>query len=146
LLCQIGNALRKKNSHVFIAPFDVRFPKKENVTDDQVFIVYQPDLCIVCDKSKIDSRGCIGPPDFIIEVLSRKQPDLTAKFDTYQESGVKEYWVVHPEEETVLVYRHNGKTYDHIGLFSSDVELEVKALPGLSIDFEEVFGSIDLDD
>ena len=66
----------------------------------------QPDICVICDPEKIEEKGCLGAPDWIIEILSKhtSTKDLTKKFEVYEECGVKEYWVVHPLDETVLVY------------------------------------------
>ena len=64
---------------------------------------------MVCDLSKLDQQGCNGAPDWIIEILSpaTSKKDLTEKFDLYQQAGVKEYWVVHPSEATIIPYRLN---------------------------------------
>lgn len=103
---QIANYLLKKKCQVFTAPFDVRLPFTKVQTDQAITTVVQPDLCVICDSSKIDSRGCLGAPDWIIEILSPQtsSKDLHEKFDVYEEAGVKEYWVVHPQEQTILVY------------------------------------------
>ncbi len=62
---------QKGNCKVFHAPFDVRLPKKpEDIQDDKIDTVVQPDVCVICDPSKIDERGCIGAPDMVVEVLS----------------------------------------------------------------------------
>ena len=66
-------AILKKNRgkcKVFVAPFDVRLPKNGETTDDKIYTVVQPDICVVCDMSKLDKRGCCGAPDLIVEVLS----------------------------------------------------------------------------
>ena len=84
---------------------------KKSKSDQEITTVVQPDLCVICDPSKIDDRGCIGAPDWIIEILSphTSSKDLTEKFDVYEEAGVKEYWVVHPQEQTLLVYTPGQK-------------------------------------
>ncbi|MEZ4847443.1 MAG: Uma2 family endonuclease [Bacteroidia bacterium] len=95
---------------VFHAPFDVRLPLPPSLAkDDQIDTVVQPDICVVCDKEKLEEKGCIGPPDWVIEILSpgTAQKDLREKFDVYEFSGVKEYWLAHPHEQTLLVYRLN---------------------------------------
>lgn len=106
---------RTQTCNFFIAPFDVRLPKKGK-DDKEVFTVVQPDLCIVCDDSKLDSKGCIGAPDLVIEILSpgNSKKEMKHKFELYEEAGVKEYWVVRPEEENITIYTlENGK---YIGL------------------------------
>ncbi|WP_042344549.1 Uma2 family endonuclease, partial [Capnocytophaga canis] len=89
--------LRGKKCQLFSAPFDVRLPKKEE-KGDNIHTVVQPDLCIICDESKLDERGCIGAPDLIIEILSpgNSKKEMKNKFELYQESGVEEYWIVNP--------------------------------------------------
>ena len=112
LTLDIGNFLKGKKCQLFSAPFDVRLPlSSKQKTDKQITTVVQPDLCVVCDPSKIDERGCLGAPDWIIEILSMhtSAKDLREKFDVYEEADVKEYWVVHPQEQTVLVYTLDEK-------------------------------------
>ncbi|WP_392447926.1 Uma2 family endonuclease [Capnocytophaga canis] len=96
--------LRGKKCQLFSAPFDVRLPKKEE-KGDNIHTVVQPDLCIICDESKLDERGCIGAPDLIIEILSpgNSKKEMKNKFELYQESGVEEYWIVNPTDENILV-------------------------------------------
>jgi len=68
--------------------------------------VVQPDICVVCDSSKLDYRGCCGAPDMIVEILSPStaKRDLNEKFDLYEESGVKEYWIVYPFDREIHVF------------------------------------------
>jgi Uma2 family endonuclease len=78
-------ALIKQNKgkcKVFTAPFDVRFPKQGETADDKIDTVVQPDICVVCDLSKLDYRGCCGAPDMIVEILSPStaKKDVTEKF------------------------------------------------------------------
>ena len=112
LLLAIGQYFRKKKCKVYHAPFDVRLPLPSK--DDQQAIintVVQPDICVICDLSKLDQQGCNGAPDWIIEILSpaTSKKDLTDKFDIYQHAGVQEYWVVHPSEATIIPYRLNAQ-------------------------------------
>jgi len=82
----------KGRCEVFFAPFDVRFPKNGETAYDKIDTVVQPDICVICDLSKLDDRGCCGAPDMIVEVLSPStaKKDLTEKFNLYEEHGVKE--------------------------------------------------------
>lgn len=108
LFLQIGNYLQGKSCQIFAAPFDVRLPLPQyRQTPNKIDTVVQPDLCIICDPHKLDERGCIGAPDWIIEILSptTSQKDYTEKYEIYQHAGVREYWVVHPHEATVSIYR-----------------------------------------
>ena len=103
----IRHFLIGKTCKVFAAPFDVILPlPTEMQTEEKSNTIVQPDLCVICDLSKITRKGCSGAPDWIIEILSKgtAKKDITEKFEVYQNSGVKEYWIVHPDEETVLTY------------------------------------------
>ena len=93
-----------KNYFVFIAPFDVRLPvgKKGNVYKT----VVQPDLGIVCDLLKLEKSGIKGAPDLVVEILSpsNRQIEMHEKFEAYQASLVREYWIIHSEEQWMLQY------------------------------------------
>ncbi len=106
--------LEGKPCKVFHAPFDVRLPlPPHQVKNEQIDTVVQPDISVICDLNKLDIRGCLGAPDWIIEILSPStaSKDLREKFELYEFSGVREYWIVHPHEHTLLVYKldENGK-------------------------------------
>ena len=92
-----------------------RLPVKNRKKDNEVTTVVQPDICVICDESKIDSRGCCGAPDLVVEILSpgNSNKEIKLKFELYEEAGVKEYWIVYPEEESIAVFilNENGK-YD----------------------------------
>ncbi|HPH93046.1 MAG TPA: Uma2 family endonuclease, partial [Ferruginibacter sp.] len=98
----------------FLAPFDVRLIK-EKKEDKDIVTVVQPDICVICDASKIDERGCLGSPDWIIEILSpaTAKKDYNEKFNLYEENGVREYWVVNPDANVVdqYVLDESGKYY-----------------------------------
>ena len=72
ILWNLESFIRKNKGKckVFTAPFDVRFPKQGETADDKIDTVVQPDICVVCDLSKLDTRGCCGAPDMIVEILS----------------------------------------------------------------------------
>jgi len=137
--------LYKKECKLYHAPTDVRFPKNtKSNSDEHVYTVLQPDLFVVCDLSKLDARGCVGAPDFIIEIISAKnsQRDTRDKFEIYQEHGVREYWIIHPNDETVNVFvlDEHGK-FRFKGIFSGDDKIPVSIFNGdLEVDLTEVFG------
>lgn len=112
------NFFHKKKCKVYIAPFDVRLvdKKKNSTKDEDITTVFQPDLCVVCDESKLDKRGCIGAPDFIIEILSpgNSKKELKNKYELFEENGVKEYWLVDYVEKVIYRYILKGDIY--IGL------------------------------
>ncbi len=137
----LGNFLKNKPCKVYGAPFDVRFPK-ESKADKDVFTVLQPDICVVCDLTKLDARGCIGAPDLVVEVLSpgNNKKELLHKYKIYQEFGVKEYWVVSQSDQTILIY-----TLDDIGrfqpskLFTLSEQITSSVLPGFVLNLDDVF-------
>ncbi len=140
---ELGYYLKKKTCQVFPAPFDVRLSSNNLFADEQITTVVQPDLCVVCDPSKIDKRGCVGSPDLIIEVLSSStaKRDLDEKFHLYEESGVKEYWIVFPEEQVISVYLLNEITfqYELLKHFEKGEKLKVNILEDLIIDLNDIF-------
>ncbi|MDP2901844.1 MAG: Uma2 family endonuclease, partial [Methylovulum sp.] len=99
---------RHKPCQFFAAPFDVRLydRKKSVVANQDIYSVVQPDLCVICDENKLDTQGCLGVPDWIIEILSKgnTKREMRIKYDLYQESGVKEYWLVYPYEQAVYQF------------------------------------------
>ena len=134
--------LKGKKCKVFSAPFDVRLiNKRKSTTDKEITTVVQPDLCIICDLKKVDERGCLGSPDLIIEIVSKgnTKKELENKFDLYQENGVKEYWVVQPGDETVVVFDLIRGKYQYRKIYSNDGVVPVKVIKGLEIDLKEVF-------
>ncbi len=141
---QIANYLKRKKCQVFIAPFDVRLPVSPKKKEDKdINTVVQPDICVVCDASKIDERGCLGAPDWIIEVLSPRTSakDLSIKFEVYEEAGVREYWVIHPTEQTLMVYilNENGKYQGTLKPYIRTDTVKSITLPELEINLEEIF-------
>jgi len=135
--------LEKEPCKVFVAPFDVRLPRQSNDAKE-IYTVFQPDVCVVCDTSKYDKKGCIGAPDIIGEVLSpgNTAKELKNKFEIYQEAGVKEYWIIMPEEPSVFVYElENGRYIGKPPLIPGDV-LTTKILPGFSLDVAAMFDSV----
>jgi len=136
---------RKGKCKIYTAPFDVRLPTNGETADDKIYNVVQPDICVICDPSKLDERGCIGAPDLIVEVISpsSSKRDLNEKFSLYEKSGVREYWVVYPNDKAVVVFilktngkYNNGTTYD---LIIGPSKVPVKTLKGLIIDLKELF-------
>ncbi len=99
------------NCEVFPAPFAVFL-----YGDDKNYV--EPDLSIICDKSKIDDRGCNGAPDWIIEIVSPSNAymDYNIKLFKYRTAGVREYWIVNPMKRTVMVfdfaYEKNSNQYN----------------------------------
>ena len=137
--------MRKGKCRVFHSPVDVRLPKSGEKDDDKIYTVVQPDICVVCDPSKIDEKGIVGAPDLVVEVVSPSNTKLmmSTKFELYERGGVKEYWVVYPKSGlTVFLLQENGKyddgvTYDVI--YTPDAKVPVFTIPGLEIGLRELF-------
>jgi len=127
---------------LFHASFDVRFPKNGETDNDKIYTVVQPDIVIVCDKTKLDNKGCIGAPDFIAEIVSPStaKRDMVDKFQLYEEHGVREYWIVFPNEQFINAYfLENGK-YQLSGVYTREDKISVKIFEGeLEIDLKDVF-------
>ena len=142
LFVAIKNLLFKQQCRAFIAPFDVRLPVKNRKKDNEVTTVVQPDICIICDPLKIDARGVCGAPELIVEVLSpdNSNKEVKLKFELYQEAGVKEYWIVYPEEESVAVFVLNeANKYNGAVLYAGDDRIRSSAIPGLTIHLTDIF-------
>jgi Uma2 family endonuclease len=123
---------------LYTAPFDVRLP-----TTNGGETVVQPDLCIVCDESKLTKQGCTGSPDWIIEILSpgNMTKEMRDKFELYQESGVREYWIVEPQNRHVLRYALRDGIF--IGLppkIEDDEAITSEIFPDFSIAGKVLFG------
>jgi len=135
------NFFKEKKCEVFAAPFDVRL-FAEGKADDEVFHVIQPDLSVICDKRKLDEKGCAGSPDLIIEILSPSSAkmDKLTKRNLYEEALVKEYWIVDPQNELVELY-HLGENelYGKPDFFSAEDTIESILFNGLKLNGKEIF-------
>ncbi len=141
LLRQFTNYLDGKPCLAIPAPFDVRLPEADE-NDDQVATVVQPDLSVICDRSKLDNAGYRGAPALVMEILSPKtaQKDLTIKFVRYERAGVPEYWIVDPAARNVKVFSlgANGR-YGEPSVYPEASHPRVKIFPDLEIDLKAVF-------
>ncbi len=145
LVRQIANYLTHKPCKVYPAPFCVRLPLDHEKTENDIKNIVEPDITIVCDKSKIDEKGCNGAPDLIIEIISPSsiKKDRIVKFNKYEKAGVKEYWIIEPEEKIVSVFvLQNNQTYGRPKLYTDDNKITVAIFPDLIIDLVDVFKSI----
>lgn len=136
--------LENQPFEVYDAPFDVRLPAKSKKNAD-IFTVVQPDICVVCDKNKLDEFGCIGAPDLIVEILSpgNNKKELQNKYEVYEESGVKEYWIIHPSELTLLTYTLLEGKYVPSKLFTIGDIVPSKCIPGFELDLEDIFSNLE---
>lgn len=141
LFLKIGVYLKNHSCFAFIAPFDVRLPVKNRKKDNEITTVVQPDLGVVCDPSKIDERGCCGAPDLVVEILSpgNSEKEVQLKFELYEEAGVKEYWIINPVEENIVVFilGTDGK-YGSAKMYAGKT-ISAVAIPGLTVNVDEIF-------
>jgi Uma2 family endonuclease len=139
---QFSTFLKGKRCKVYAAPFDVRLSEQSGLTDDKLDTVVQPDIVVICDTNKIDSRGINGVPDLVIEILSPSTAalDIKEKFDLYQRHTIKEYWIIHPAEMTVFVYQMDDTgAYGSPKRYAENDKVPVPLLGELVIDLGEVF-------
>ena len=136
----LANWLKGNKCRAYIAPFDVRLAEAE-VPDSKINKVVQPDISVVCDPQKIDNRGCLGAPDMIIEIISPStvKRDMGVKLALYESAGVKEYWVVYPLDETVMVFLLENGQYGKPTVYSATDQISVNLFQDLIIPLESVF-------
>lgn len=139
LYLQLREALRGERCRVFIAPVDVRLPKAREA-DELIDTVVQPDVLVVCDPSKLDRRGVRGAPDLVVEVLSASTAshDQLLKRRVYERAGVPEYWLVHPADRIVSVYRLVEGEYGKPDIQELKGRTAVGVLPGVAIAWDEL--------
>lgn len=141
LLTKFYTFLEDKECKVYVAPFDVRLPEGDE-KEEEIKTVVQPDLLVVCDQTKLDDKGCLGAPDLIIEITSPSTAhlDLKEKFALYERMGVKEYWIVNPTDEIVMVFRLDPQgRYGRPAVYSSEDSIQVGILDELSISLIDIF-------
>ena len=141
ILRQLLPVLRRSPYQVYHALFDVRLVRGGANGDQQIRTVVQPDICVVCDPAKLDDRGCVGAPDWIVEIVSpgNTAHDTKTKFDLYEENGVREYWIVYPGLKTITAYVLENGQYELAGKYIEPGVLPVATLPGLSLEWAEIF-------
>jgi len=128
---------------VYQSPFDVRLKRhKENI--NEINTVVQPDICVICDPSKLDDAGCLGAPDLIVEVLSEStaKKDYNEKFNLYEENGVKEYWIADPANKSIEIFSLIDEKYESLGLFSEKegiAEVAGALFPEMKIPLRQIF-------
>ncbi|WP_421826533.1 Uma2 family endonuclease [Larkinella sp.] len=141
LFAETEQYLRGKTCQVYHAPFDVRLSTTHVITNEEIETVVQPDISVICDPAKLDEQGCIGAPDWIIEILSpgSMARDTKEKFDLYEENGVKEYWIVAPGEKNISVFVLEGDRYQLVADFYQPGLIPVRTLADFSIEWGTVF-------
>ena len=104
--------------------------------DDKNYV--EPDLVVICDKDKLDNKGCHGAPDWIVEIVSpsSKKMDFYKKLNVYAEAGVREYWIIDPSRKAVIVYNTEQNNIPEIHTFSDVIKVNV--LEDFEIDFSKM--------
>ncbi len=123
----------KKNGgtcDVYPAPFAVRLND-----DDRTYV--EPDISVICDPKKLDDAGCTGAPDWIIEVVSPSSTriDYVKKLFKYRTAGVKEYWIVDPDKNRIMVYNFAD---DNMSEYTFSDTVKSGIYEDLKIDFSDV--------
>ena len=99
---------------------------------------FEPDISVICDENKLNERGCNGAPDWIIEIVSpgSKAMDYYTKLFLYRQAGVREYWIVDPLRESILVYDMQQAAAPAVYTFTDTIRSCV--YDDLEIDFSEM--------
>ena len=138
------NHFRNHKCEFYAAPFDVRlFDRvKTAKANKDIYTVIQPDVCIICDLTKLDDQGCNGAPDLIVEILSpgNSKKEMRTKKRLYEENGVQEYWIIDFNHEQAFQFVLNAQgVYEPPIIYVSDEVLDCALFPDLKIDLEELF-------
>lgn len=126
---------RNKSCRVLSAPVDVKL-------GNQPFVTVQPDIIVVCDTCKLTAQACEGAPDLVIEVISPAsvRHDAVRKLNLYEKYGVKEYWLVHPIDETVMCFFLEGEKYGRPEILAAPQTICSHLFPGLEVVVQDIFG------
>ena len=139
---QLANFLEGKQCRVYPAPFGVRLFEQDKDSPEDVDTLVEPDISVVCDRSKLDQHGCKGAPEMVIEILSPStlRHDRLVKLNLYDQAGVLEYWIVDPQNRAVQVFRRDGgaalricEEYGHTQV------AKVSVLDGCFLELSKVF-------
>jgi Uma2 family endonuclease len=136
---QIADALEGSPCRAYIAPFDVRLPRGEE-DDEAIDTVVQPDISVICNRAKLDERGCRGAPDWIIEVLSpaTASHDQIVKRALYERFGVREFWLVHLTDGVVTIYLLQNGAYGKPAVYELTGTTATTILPEVKVDWARV--------
>jgi Uma2 family endonuclease len=146
---QAGIRLKGKKCKVYVAPVDVFLPPDPHMNEDDVDTVVEPDILVVCDRSKLRPNGIWGAPDWVVEILSpqTQKKDLAEKFNAYERAGVREYWTIDPGARSLVVYvlerDASGRLRFGDGVvYENPQVITCSAVEGLEIDMAEAFAEM----
>ena len=132
LYLSIANHIRARGGRckVYLSPFAVFL-----FGDDSTYV--EPDLIVVCDPDKVEERGCVGAPDWVMEVISpsSSRMDRILKLGKYREAGVREYWTIDPKNRMVTVYLFDpaDEEKEQAEAFSFEDSIPSHTIPDLQI-------------
>ena len=133
LVTSINNYIDKNNGDCEVnpAPFGVQLNENEDT-------IVEPDISVICDKDKLTEHGCVGAPDWVIEIVSPSNPshDYLKKLVLYMDAGVREYWIVDPGNQRITIY--GGEQPFIPEPYSFDDEIKVGIYDDFAIDFKEI--------
>ncbi len=140
LSMKLGQYVTNKDCKVFFAPFDVRLPFG-NEMDEDISTVVQPDIVVICDRSKLDEKGCKGAPELVIEITSPSSfyRDMKTKKDLYERAKVKEYWIVDPANQGVMVFVLKDGQYEKPLIFGGTDMLHSHFFSDFEVNLCELF-------
>lgn len=141
LASQFNAYLKGKPCRVFTAPFDLCIPELDESDEEISNIISQPDIVVVCDQSRLRKTGYFGVPSLIVEISSSStaRNDKLFKFNKFEKTGVKEYWIVEPDAKLVSVFILQNSRYGRPEIFTETDKVEVSIFPDLVIDLSTVF-------
>ena len=133
LVKRIGNYIDEKGGdcEVFPAPFGVRLHAEDSN-------IVEPDITVVCDRDKLSEQGCTGAPDWVIEITSPSTAsmDYVKKRELYTNAGVREYWIVDPNNRIVMIYKSDEPMRNESFTFEDTVKVGI--YEDFSIDFKAI--------
>lgn len=117
---------------VYPAPFAVKLQESRKT-------IVEPDISVICDRSKLTDRGCTGAPDWIIEIVSpaNSSHDYIRKLNLYTDAGVREYWIVNPRNQSIYVYLLEESQFGTQAYTFRD-KIQANIYKDLWIDFQEL--------
>lgn len=145
LIRKIGNQLEGRACKAVPAPFDVRL-RIENEKEEDIKNIVQPDISVICDKNKLDEKGCLGAPDLIIEIISpsTSRKDRMEKFYLYEQAGVNEYWLISPEDKIVEVFiLGENSEYGRPKIYDETHTVPFTAVNNVIIDLKTIFEAVE---
>ncbi len=135
LFLRLGTFIYGRNlGRVYCSPFDVVLSDTD---------VVQPDLLFVSSgrESIITAENVQGAPDLVVEILSpaTAERDRTIKLDLYARYGVREYWIVDPDDKKITVFVRGESRFEVVGIYEAEESLHSPTLAEFSIALQDIF-------